>query len=157
LDDKYLAIAFSALYYLIEEVVSGMGFQLFSTLNIKGMFAVKSVKYTLLICILIAPQFAVSEGQEQHQYTDLQEINFALSTQVAFDRSGKQIVSEFLADGSILARNHGSLANITVARLGPDGQLETFCTTDADAAKAWMAGANVSVPATPQNTHVEEK
>ena len=45
-----------------------------------------------------------------------------------------------LADGSVIADHNGSMGNVTVARMGPGGIIETFCTTDETAARAWMAG-----------------
>jgi hypothetical protein len=118
---------------------------------------VRLVIYTLFFSMLISPLLAVAEQAEPHKYSNREEIAFEPSTQVAFDRSGTQVISKIQLDGSIIAEHHGSLANITVARRGPDGTVETFCTTDASAAKAWMAGADALKPATSVNLFIEEK
>ena len=78
-------------------------------------------------------------------------------SQAAFDHSGKMVTRSVMADGSIVAEHNGSLGNVTVARLGPDGKVETFCTTDAVAARSWMAGELGRRAVTSLNTPVADK
>jgi hypothetical protein len=46
---------------------------------------------------------------------------------------------------------------VTVARLGANGVVETYCTGDMDAAKAWMAGEFDVNPATAVTINLEEQ
>jgi hypothetical protein len=66
-------------------------------------------------------------------------ISLSAEIEVAFDRSGKRVTSEVLPDGSVVTHHNGSLQNVTVARVGPDGSIETYCTTDREVALDWMA------------------
>lgn len=71
--------------------------------------------------------------------TPREEIRFDESTSRAFDRSGKFVTSTAKADGSVHTALNGSFQNVMVARLGPDGVIETYCTTNEEDAKNWMA------------------
>ena len=97
-------------------------------------------KNLFFICLLINPLLLVAEEQKGHKHTPGGEIAFRPSSRAAFDHSGQLVTHRILADGSMMAEHNGSLGNVTVARLGPDGKVETFCTTDEEAAKSWMAG-----------------
>lgn len=66
------------------------------------------------------------------------KVQFQPETEVAFDHSGKFITHKTEANGVQTADNNGSMQNVTVARLGASGKIETFCTTDKVAAVAWM-------------------
>ena len=66
-------------------------------------------------------------------------ISLSAETEVAFDRSGKRVTSKTLPDGTVVTNHNGSLQNVTVARVGPDGSIETYCTTDREVAVDWMA------------------
>ena len=76
------------------------------------------------------------------------KIQFQPETEIAFDHSGKFITHKVEADGVQTADNNGSMQSVTVARLGANGKIETFCTTDKSAAVAWMN-------ATPRQTRVD--
>ena len=66
------------------------------------------------------------------------KVQFQPETEVAFDHSGKFITHTTEANGVQTADNNGSMQNVTVARLGANGKIETYCTTDKAAAVAWM-------------------
>ena len=97
-------------------------------------------KHLIIATLLINPVLLAAEAQKEHKYTAREEIVFAHSSRVAFDRSGKILTHSIQADGSLRAEHNGSLGNVTVARLGANGEMETFCTTDEAAARSWMAG-----------------
>jgi len=100
----------------------------------------KFVYYLSLLYILAAPQLLIAAEPGEHRYTPKQQISFSPTTMRAFDHSGKAVIHRKMVDGSHAADHNGSMGNVTVARLGPDGMIETFCTTDETAAKVWMAG-----------------
>jgi len=121
------------------------------------MIIMRLEKYLFLVCLLISPQLLLAENKEGHKYTAKEDIAFTPSSQAAFDRSGQMVTHSILADGSLLAEHNGSLGHVTVARLGPDGSVETYCTTHSDAANSWMAGGDTGKFATPLNARVDEK
>lgn len=98
------------------------------------------IKYLSLLCIMVSPSFLLAAEKDEHRYTPRDQINFKQTTLLAFDHSGKMVSHRQQADGSSLAEHNGSLANVTVARLGADGKVEAYCTSDAEAAKSFMAG-----------------
>ena len=71
--------------------------------------------------------------------TPLDEVHFEPSTTRAFDRSGQYVTTKAKADGTVQTELNGSFQNVTVARMGPDGTIETYCTTGEQDAKNWMA------------------
>ncbi len=98
------------------------------------------VKYLPLVFVLSIPELLAAEPQKPHRYTPKDQIVFTTATEAAFDRSGRMLTARIEADGTESVENNGSFGNVTVARLNPDGKVETFCTTDAGAASSWMAG-----------------
>jgi hypothetical protein len=97
------------------------------------------IKYLALVCVFCGPQLSFA-AENEHQYTAKDQIRFSPETGIAFDRTGKFAVSRTLADGSTITELNGSMRSVTVARMGPDGKVETYCTSDAEAARSWMAG-----------------
>jgi len=112
----------------------------------------KYLKYLALLCIVTSPLLSMAAEDAEHQYTSKERIIFSPETMIAFDRTGKFTTSRTQADGSTITEFNGSMRSVTVARLGPDGKVETYCTSDAEAAKSWMAGEFDTKPAT---THIE--
>ena len=92
----------------------------------------------LLLAILSPMSSAVAQTFDVPS-TPREAIVFSNETEVAFDHSGKRVTSRSMPDGTVVSDYNGSLQNVTVARLGPDGRIETFCTTDREAAVNWMA------------------
>ena len=111
----------------------------------------------LFLVLLVNPILLMAEQQQTQSYTPAEQILFAPSSQIAFDRSGKYVSEHTLVDGTIMAHHHGSIGNVTVARLGANGVIETYCTTDMNAAKAWMAGEFDVDPSTTVTLNLEEK
>jgi hypothetical protein len=99
--------------------------------------------------------FAAEEAA--HRYTAKERIAFSPATKRAFDRSGKTITHSTRADGSSSTEHNGSMGNVTVARMGPDGTVETYCTSDEPAAKAWMAGEFGRSPTVSPSVQVKVK
>jgi len=91
-----------------------------------------------ILAILIPISTAAAETSEVPS-TPREAISLSAETELAFDHSGKRVTSRSLPDGSVVSNHNGSLQNVTVARMGPDGKIETFCTTDREAAVDWMA------------------
>lgn len=117
----------------------------------------KYLKYLALVCIVSNPQLLMAAEETEHRYTPKERITFAPATMIAFDRSGKVLTHHKFTDGSTISEHNGSMGNVTVARLGPDGKVETYCTDNASAAKAWMAGEFARNPATGRGVQVTEK
>ena len=85
--------------------------------------------------------------EAEHPYTAKEQITFSPVTMLAFDRSGKAITHHTHPDGSTSTEHNGSMKNVTVARIGPDGQTDTSCHGNESAARAWMAGEFGTKPA----------
>ena len=116
-----------------------------------------SLKCLSLVFFLVSPQILLATEQDQHRYTQKEQIEFTEATRTAFDHSGKPQTHASFAGGSAAAENHGSAGNVTVARRGPDGKIETFCTTDIAAAQSWMAGEVATQATVSINSPVVEK
>lgn len=104
-------------------------------------------KWLAVAGCFIAPQLMWAAEPSDHQYTERDKIEFSPATKIAFDRSGQFATSRVLPDGSTMTELNGSMRSVTVARMGPDGRIETFCTTNEEAAKDWMAGIIDPAPA----------
>jgi len=104
----------------------------------------RSLKCLPFIFILISPPILLAAEQDQHRYTQKNQIEFSEATRTAFDHSGQSLTRTLNVDGSAAVENNGSAGNVTVARLGPDGNIETYCTTDLTVAQSWMAGEGAS-------------
>jgi hypothetical protein len=96
--------------------------------------------------LLVTPPCIAAEAGDAARFTDKDQIEFAPSSKLAFDRSGSDVSHLFLTGGVMLAEHNGTIGNVTVARLGADGRVETFCTTSETAAKAWLAGEDRAAP-----------
>lgn len=88
---------------------------------------------------IFTPLTAASAGPIEVPGTPRDAIVLSEATELAFDRSGRYVTTETRPDGSIISHHNGSLQNVTVARVGPDGRIETFCTTDKKRAVDWIA------------------
>ena len=109
------------------------------------------------VFLLAFSQALIAAGPDEQKFTPRDQVEFAASTQAAFDHSGDRISYSTLADGSQLAEHNGTLGTVTVARLGPDGTMETFCTSDEDAARAWMAGEDIGTQSAQSTASVVAK
>jgi len=110
-----------------------------------------------LICLLIFPQVLIAAGPAEQKYTPKDQIKFASSTKATFDHSGNAVIHSTLPDGSQFADHNGTMGNVTVARLGADGTMETFCTSDEEAARAWMAGEDTGKNKAESTASIEVK
>jgi hypothetical protein len=117
----------------------------------------KLLSFLSLVCLLSFSQVLFAAGPVEHKYTPKEQIEFAPSTKAAFDHSGASVIHSTLPDGSRFADHNGSMGNVTVARLGADGSMETFCTSDEDAARAWMAGEDIGKKSTLSTVEVISK
>ena len=116
-----------------------------------------SLKCLPLIFILVSPQILLAAEQDQHRYTQEEQIEFSEATRTAFDHSGKPLTRTLQVGGPQAVENNGSAGNVTVARLGPDGNIETYCTTDITVARSWMAGEGASQATVSIDSPVMEK
>ena len=117
----------------------------------------KYVQYFVLVCVFTGSQLVFAVEEAEHRYTAKESIAFSPATKRAFDRSGKTITHSRRADGSSSSEHNGSMGNVTVARMGPDGTVETYCTGDESAASAWMAGEFERSPAISPSVQVKVK
>jgi hypothetical protein len=92
-----------------------------------------------VLIALVLPFGVLAAGPVDVPATPLEEIHFDSATVRAFDRSGQYVSSQTHADGSVETQLNGSFQNVTVARMGPGGEIETYCTTNDQDAKNWMA------------------
>lgn len=91
------------------------------------------------LAAIFTPLIANSTDPVEVPGTPRDSIVLSEATDLAFDRSGRFVTTETRPDGSIISHHNGSLQNVTVARVGPEGQIETFCSTDKERAVDWMA------------------
>jgi hypothetical protein len=117
----------------------------------------KYVQYFVLVCVLTCSQMVFAVEEAEHRYTAKERIAFSPAIKRAFDHSGKTITHSTRADGSSSSEHNGSMGNVTVARMGPDGTVETYCTGDESAAMAWMAGEFGRSPAVSPSVQVKVK
>ena len=115
------------------------------------------VRHLSLAILLASPQLLIAAEQTDHRYTPKEQIIWSPSAEVAFDRTGKYVTQRTPADGSTINEFNGSMRSVTVARLGPDGKVETYCTSSAEAARAWMAGEIETKPFIAPSAPVMEK
>ena len=111
----------------------------------------------LTLAAIFTPLIANSTGPVEVPSTPRDSIVLSEASDLAFDRSGRFVTTETRPDGSIISRHNGSLQNDTVARVGPDGWIETFCTTDKKRAVDWMARLDGRPSSTHPELPVEEK
>ena len=109
------------------------------------------------LAAIFTPLIANSAGPVEVPSTPRDSIVLSEATDLAFDRSGRYVTTETRSDGSIIAHHNGSLQNVTVARVGPDGRIETFCTTDKERAVDWIARSDGRPSSTHPELPVEEK
>ena len=76
----------------------------------------------LLLAILSPLSSAVAQTFDVPS-TPREAIVFSNETEVAFNHSGKRVTSRSMPDGTVVSDHNGSLQNVTVARIGPDGQI----------------------------------
>lgn len=107
--------------------------------------------------LLALPLSVLAAEPVGHQFTSRSDIEFSQSLKTAFDRSGELVSHRTHADGSVSADHNGSFANVTVARMGPGGRLETLCTTDEELARSWMAGEDFTRQASPLESNDGEE
>jgi len=112
-------------------------------------------RFSVLIA-LFSPFFAMAAGVENDLDRSPEIVRFVEDTERAFDRSGKYVSQHVHADGSQSAEYNGSMQNVTVARRGTDGKIETFCTTDQTAAIEWMTSPGGGLPYVQINRPVGE-
>lgn len=94
----------------------------------------------LVVCLICLFPLALNAADPNKvPRTRLDEVHFDPSTTRAFDRSGQFVTKKVKADGTVQTELNGSFQNVTVARMGPDGVIETYCTTNEQDAKNWMA------------------
>lgn len=102
---------------------------------------IKSRLFVVLFSFLFPLTLTAAEPGKVPR-TPLDQIHFDASTTRAFDRSGKYVTTKVHANGTVQTEVNGSFQNVTVARIGANGVIETYCTTSEQDAKNWMARMN---------------
>ena len=97
---------------------------------------------TLVLALLFASSINAQDPPTGPavQLPDRASIRLAPATERAFDRSGQLVTRRTLPNGAQVAEHNGTMQNVTVARIGEDGKIETFCTTEQEAALDFLAG-----------------
>jgi hypothetical protein len=97
------------------------------------------IKHGLFLSLLaFIPLGLSAAGPDSNGGIPEEVLPFAKATEKAFDRTGKYQTHQTHADGSSSTEHNGSLQNVTVARIGPNGKIETYCTTEQSSAIAFM-------------------
>lgn len=104
----------------------------------------RTSQYLLSSCLLLLP--IAAPAADDHSYTDPEKIKFDAATRAALDRNPDRVRHYRLRGGVLLAEHGEMIGSMTVARRGTDGHIETLCTTDERAARAWMSGAPGTAP-----------
>lgn len=99
-----------------------------------------------LICCLACPLPLGAAEPPVNTASPEARVEFTPRIRKAFDQSGKAVIHSKLPDGSSMADHNATLGHVTLARIGPDGRIETFCTTDETEASAWMSRAGRHAP-----------
>jgi hypothetical protein len=124
------------------------------------------LKPSLVFCLIsglifVFPPALLADPSGEVPRTSVDQIHFDASTTRAFDRSGRYVTTKVKADGTVHTELNGSFQNVTVARIGANGVIETYCTTSEQDAKNWMARADGrpdnTAPATTLSTPVQDK
>lgn len=109
----------------------------------------------LISCLIVLLPLALNAADPTKvPRTPLDQIHFDPSTTRAFDRSGKYVTTRVKADGTVQTEVNGSFQNVTVARMGPNGDIETYCTTSEQDAKNWMARVDGRPDSGPSSTTI---
>lgn len=97
---------------------------------------------SILAAFMVAPNILAQErgAPPPVALPDRASIRLAPATERAFDRSGLRVSRRTLPNGSQVADHNGTMQNVTVARVGEDGTIETFCTTEQEAALDFLSG-----------------
>ena len=102
----------------------------------------------LALGTLLAPA-ALAQDSDIPGFPARDDIVLVPQTQQAFDRTGTRNIEVTLSNGTIISDHNETLQSVTVARLGPDGSVETLCTEDKAQALDFMSGKGIaSVPPT---------
>jgi hypothetical protein len=92
---------------------------------------------------LCSPVALAAEDSGVQKYPALEDIRFTPAVERAFDYSGNLVTHVTLPDGSVFARHNGTMQNVTVARVGPEGEIQTLCTSSRAEAAAFLAGLDI--------------
>jgi hypothetical protein len=96
-----------------------------------------------LAILFLAPSSAVlAQDRGEIEFPDRSSIELGAETERALDRTGQVHVEVALPSGAVLSDHNGAMQNVTVARLGPDGDIETLCTDNREAALDFLAGVD---------------
>lgn len=114
--------------------------------------------HCMILCLTCLLPFALTAAEPgKVPRTPLDQIHFDAATKRAFDRSGQYVTRKVKADGTVQTELNGSFQNVTVARVGPGGVIETYCTTNEQDARNWMARVDGRTDNLPANTSVQVK
>lgn len=97
---------------------------------------------SILVSFLALPALALAQDPGDIAFPDRSEIELGAETERALDRSGSAHVESVTPDGLVLMDHNGAMQNVTVARLGPGGEIETLCTSSREEALDFLAGVD---------------
>lgn len=95
-----------------------------------------------LLSICLVPIDVAAQDPETMTFPERDAIELGAKTERAFDRSGQAHVDTPLPSGASLSAHNGAMQNVTVARLTPDGEVETLCTDNREEALDFLAGTD---------------
>jgi len=102
----------------------------------------KSLIFIILL-MMLSPVVLAAGGPGERQYPAQRDITFSSTVERAFDYSGDLVTQVTLPDGTVFASHNGTMQNVTVARMGPDGDIQTLCTSSRAEATAFLAGVGI--------------
>lgn len=95
-----------------------------------------------LLPLALLPLVAAAQDPDTTWFPDRDAIELGVQTERAFDRSARAHVDTPLPSGAVLTDHKGTMQNVTVARLTPDGEIETLCTDNREEALDFLAGVD---------------
>ncbi|MEE4175788.1 MAG: hypothetical protein V2I57_16205 [Xanthomonadales bacterium] len=99
-----------------------------------------AAKVLLLFSFITFPAITLAQDPGVIEFPDRSEIDLGAETERALDRSGSAHVETVTPSGVALLDHNGAMQNVTVARLGPDGKIDTLCTSNREEALDFLAG-----------------
>ena len=96
-----------------------------------------------ILLMALSPVVLAAGGPGEQQYPAQEDIRFSPAVERAFDYSGDLVTQITLPDGTVFASHNGTMQNVTVARVGPDGNIQTLCTSSRAEAAAFLAGIDI--------------
>ena len=101
-----------------------------------------ALRFMALLSLCLAPIDVAAQDPDTVTFPERDAIELGAETERAFDRSAQAHLDRPLPNGVLLSVHNGAMQNVTVARLTPDGEVETLCTDSREEALDFLAGTD---------------